>query len=55
MSVVQITASKIPGRAIIISVIGNLFKGASGQALHTMDLMMEYLENLGLLYQPLFS
>ncbi|KAK9112961.1 hypothetical protein Scep_020480 [Stephania cephalantha] len=45
---------RIPGRAIIISVIDNLVKGASGQALQNLNIMMGFPENTGLLYQPLF-
>ncbi|XP_068665892.1 probable N-acetyl-gamma-glutamyl-phosphate reductase, chloroplastic [Aristolochia californica] len=45
---------RIPGRAIIISVIDNLVKGASGQALQNLNLMMGFPESTGLLYQPLF-
>ncbi|XP_043714029.1 probable N-acetyl-gamma-glutamyl-phosphate reductase, chloroplastic [Telopea speciosissima] len=45
---------RIPGRAIIISVIDNLVKGASGQAIQNLNLMMRLPENTGLLYQPLF-
>ncbi|KAJ4733655.1 N-acetyl-gamma-glutamyl-phosphate reductase [Rhynchospora pubera] len=45
---------RIPGRAIIISVIDNLVKGASGQALQNLNLMMGFPENTGLDYQPLF-
>lgn len=45
---------RIPGRAIIISVIDNLVKGASGQALQNLNLMMGFPEKAGLLYQPLF-
>ncbi|XP_073006281.1 probable N-acetyl-gamma-glutamyl-phosphate reductase, chloroplastic [Typha latifolia] len=45
---------RIPGRAIIISVIDNLVKGASGQALQNLNLMMGFPENMGLEYQPLF-
>ncbi|KAL2455780.1 putative N-acetyl-gamma-glutamyl-phosphate reductase [Abeliophyllum distichum] len=45
---------RIPGRAIIISVIDNLVKGASGQALQNLNLMMGNPENTGLLYTPLF-
>ncbi|CAA7393886.1 unnamed protein product [Spirodela intermedia] len=45
---------RIPGRVIIISVIDNLVKGASGQALQNLNLMTGYAENTGLLYQPLF-
>ncbi|URE45835.1 WD domain, G-beta repeat [Musa troglodytarum] len=45
---------RIPGRAIIISVIDNLVKGASGQALQNLNLMMGFPEDTGLQYQPLF-
>ncbi|PHT41987.1 putative N-acetyl-gamma-glutamyl-phosphate reductase, chloroplastic [Capsicum baccatum] len=45
---------RIPGRAIIISVIDNLVKGASGQALQNLNLMMGIPENLGLSCLPLF-
>ncbi|KAF9600611.1 hypothetical protein IFM89_011140 [Coptis chinensis] len=45
---------RIPGRAIIISVIDNLVKGASGQAIQNLNLMVGIPENTGLLYQPLF-
>lgn len=34
--------------------IDNLVKGASGQALQNLNLMMGFPENTGLLYQPLF-
>ncbi|XP_024364146.1 probable N-acetyl-gamma-glutamyl-phosphate reductase, chloroplastic [Physcomitrium patens] len=45
---------RIPGRAIIISVIDNLVKGASGQALQNLNLMMGCPEEAGLLQQPMF-
>ncbi|XP_031484530.1 probable N-acetyl-gamma-glutamyl-phosphate reductase, chloroplastic isoform X2 [Nymphaea colorata] len=45
---------RITGRAIIVSVIDNLVKGASGQALQNLNLMMGYPEGTGLRYQPLF-
>ncbi|KAH7287393.1 hypothetical protein KP509_32G054000 [Ceratopteris richardii] len=45
---------RITGRAIIISVIDNLVKGASGQAVQNMNLMMNYDESTGLLQQPMF-
>ncbi|KAL6637272.1 hypothetical protein ACP70R_024844 [Stipagrostis hirtigluma subsp. patula] len=45
---------RIPGRAKIISVIDNLVKGASGQAVQNLNLMMGLPENMGLQYQPLF-
>ncbi|KAM7250803.1 hypothetical protein ACFE04_022686 [Oxalis oulophora] len=51
---INVFPDRIPGRAIIISVIDNLQKGASGQALQNMNLMMGFKENLGLHNQPLF-
>ncbi|BBM97765.1 N-acetyl-gamma-glutamyl-phosphate reductase [Marchantia polymorpha subsp. ruderalis] len=45
---------RIPGRAIVVSVIDNLVKGASGQALQNMNLMMGWPETSGLLQQPMF-
>ncbi|KAL7246803.1 hypothetical protein ACSBR2_001835 [Camellia fascicularis] len=45
---------RIPGRAIIISVIDNLVKGASGQALQNLNLMMGIPESTGLNYMALF-
>ncbi|KAK4405232.1 putative N-acetyl-gamma-glutamyl-phosphate reductase, chloroplastic [Sesamum angolense] len=38
---INVFPDRIPGRAIIISVIDNLVKGASGQALQNLNLMME--------------
>ena len=34
--------------------IDNLVKGASGQAIQNLNLMMGYPEGMGLQYQPLF-
>ncbi|KAK4742669.1 hypothetical protein SAY87_000670 [Trapa incisa] len=51
---VNVFPDRNPGRAIIISVIDNLVKGASGQALQNLNLMMGYPEDTGLLAQPLF-
>lgn len=34
--------------------IDNVVKGASGQALQNLNLMLGFPENTGLLYQPLF-
>ncbi|KAG8097607.1 hypothetical protein GUJ93_ZPchr0013g36605 [Zizania palustris] len=47
-------AKLIPGWAIIISVTDNLVKGASGQAVQNLNLMMGLPESTGLQYQPLF-
>ncbi|XP_010540982.1 PREDICTED: probable N-acetyl-gamma-glutamyl-phosphate reductase, chloroplastic [Tarenaya hassleriana] len=51
---VNVFPDRIPGRAIVISVIDNLVKGASGQALQNLNIMLGYPENTGLLHQPLF-
>jgi N-acetyl-gamma-glutamyl-phosphate reductase len=51
---VNVFEDRITGRAIIISAIDNLVKGASGQALQNMNLMMGFPEESGLLQQPLF-
>ncbi|MBF0325616.1 MAG: N-acetyl-gamma-glutamyl-phosphate reductase [Alphaproteobacteria bacterium] len=45
---------RLPGRAIVLSVIDNLVKGASGQALQNMNLMFGLPETQGLDQQPLF-
>jgi len=52
--VMTVYEDRIPRRAIIISVIDNLVKGASGQAVQNLNLMMGLPENMGLQYQPLF-
>ena len=46
--VMNVFADRLKGRAIIISVIDNLVKGASGQAVQNMNLMMGYAESLSL-------
>ncbi|XP_078430571.1 putative N-acetyl-gamma-glutamyl-phosphate reductase [Wolffia australiana] len=51
---INVFEDRIPGRAIIISVIDNLVKGASGQALQNLNLMMGSAENTGLLCGALF-
>eukprot|EP00245_Coleochaete_scutata_P008476 TRINITY_DN258_c0_g1_i1.p1 TRINITY_DN258_c0_g1~~TRINITY_DN258_c0_g1_i1.p1 ORF type:complete len:422 (+),score=87.00 TRINITY_DN258_c0_g1_i1:119-1384(+) len=51
---VAVFPDRIPGRAIVISVIDNLVKGASGQALQNLNLMMGCPEDCGLLQQPMF-
>jgi len=45
---------RLPGRAIIISVIDNLVKGASGQAVQNMNIMYGFAEDTGLDVVPLF-
>ena len=44
----------MPGRAIVISVIDNLVKGASGQALQNMNLILGLPETTALMQLPMF-
>ena len=44
---------KSKNRIITVSVIDNLVKGASGQAVQNMNIMFNFLENSGLKYVPL--
>ena len=43
-----------PGRAILVSTLDNLVKGASGQAVQNFNLLAGILENTGLEQAPLF-
>lgn len=52
--VLNVFEDRIPGRAIIVSVIDNLVKGSSGQAIQNMNLMMGLDENTGLMQVPMF-
>ena len=45
---------RLPGRAIIVSVIDNLVKGSSGQAIQNMNVMYGLDETLGLEQEALF-
>ena len=45
---------RLPGRAIVVSVIDNLVKGASGQAVQNMNVMFGLDEVTGLEQEPLF-
>jgi N-acetyl-gamma-glutamyl-phosphate reductase len=51
---VGVVADRIPGRAIIISVLDNLVKGSAGQAIQNFNLMFGLDETTGLMQQPLF-
>lgn len=51
---VGVCEDRIPGRAIILCVIDNLVKGASGQALQNMNLMFDFPEETALLQQALY-
>lgn len=49
-----VVADRVPGRVIILSVLDNLMKGASGQALQNANLMLDLPETLGLSGGPMF-
>ncbi|HVG81914.1 MAG TPA: N-acetyl-gamma-glutamyl-phosphate reductase [Methylomirabilota bacterium] len=51
---IGVVADRVPGRAILISAIDNLVKGASGQAVQNMNLMAGFAETLGLDQPALF-
>jgi N-acetyl-gamma-glutamyl-phosphate reductase len=54
MTSIGVAADRIPGRAIIVSTLDNLTKGASGQAVQNMNLMLGFTETMGIDLPPLF-
>eukprot|EP00241_Pyramimonas_parkeae_P005618 CAMPEP_0114258964 /NCGR_PEP_ID=MMETSP0058-20121206/19625_1 /TAXON_ID=36894 /ORGANISM="Pyramimonas parkeae, CCMP726" /LENGTH=403 /DNA_ID=CAMNT_0001373949 /DNA_START=52 /DNA_END=1264 /DNA_ORIENTATION=+ len=54
LCLISVFPDRIKGRAVILSVIDNLVKGASGQALQNMNLIMGLPETMGLMQQPMF-
>jgi N-acetyl-gamma-glutamyl-phosphate reductase len=54
MTFIGVTADRIPGRAIIVSALDNLTKGASGQAVQNMNVMLGFPETLGIDQVALF-
>jgi len=54
MTFIGVTKDRIPGRAIIVSTLDNLVKGASGQAIQNMNLVLGWPETLGLEQVALF-
>ena len=51
---IGVFADRAPGRAILISALDNLVKGASGQAVQNMNVMFGLRETSGLEQEPLF-
>jgi N-acetyl-gamma-glutamyl-phosphate reductase len=51
---IGVIADRRAGRTIIVSVLDNLVKGASGQAIQNANIMHGLAETTGLLQQPLF-
>jgi N-acetyl-gamma-glutamyl-phosphate reductase len=54
LCVMNVVQDRVPGRAVIISAIDNLVKGASGQAIQNMNLMLGLPETEGLDVSPVF-
>jgi N-acetyl-gamma-glutamyl-phosphate reductase len=54
MTFIGVVADRIKGRAIIGSALDNLVKGASGQAVQNMNLVLGFPETLGLEQVALF-
>ena len=54
MTFIGVAKDRQPGRAIIVSALDNLVKGASGQAVQNMNLMLGYPETMGLEQVALF-
>jgi N-acetyl-gamma-glutamyl-phosphate reductase len=54
MTFIGVVADRVAGRAIIVSVLDNLTKGASGQAVQNMNLMLGFPETLGLTLPAMF-
>ncbi|MGQ0565208.1 MAG: N-acetyl-gamma-glutamyl-phosphate reductase [Gemmobacter sp.] len=49
-----VTGDRIAGRAVIVSVLDNLTKGSSGQAIQNANLMLGLPETTGLMLAPVF-
>ena len=54
MTFIGVAADRIAGRAIIVSALDNLTKGASGQAVQNMNVMLGFPETMGLDQVALF-
>jgi N-acetyl-gamma-glutamyl-phosphate reductase len=54
MTLIGVDTDRIPGRAIIVSALDNLVKGASGQAIQNMNLVLGYPETMGIDQVALF-
>lgn len=54
LTFIGVAKDRVPGRAIICSALDNLVKGASGQAVQNMNLMLDFPEVTGLEQVALF-
>lgn len=51
---IGVVADRVPGKAIVLSTLDNLIKGASGQAVQNMNLMLGFEETEGLMQLAMF-
>lgn len=49
-----VIGDRVPGRAVVVSVLDNLTKGSSGQAIQNANLMLGLSETEGLMLAPVF-
>jgi N-acetyl-gamma-glutamyl-phosphate reductase len=54
MTFIGVAADRVPGRTIVGSALDNLVKGASGQAVQNMNLVLGFPETMGLEQVALF-
>ncbi|MBI4273765.1 MAG: N-acetyl-gamma-glutamyl-phosphate reductase [Rhizobiales bacterium] len=54
LTFIGVANDRIEGRAIVVAALDNLVKGASGQAVQNMNLMLGFLETMGLEQVALF-
>ncbi len=54
MTFIGVVSDRVSGRAIVLSALDNLTKGASGQAVQNMNLMLGFPETLGIEQVALF-
>ena len=54
MTFIGVVKDRVAGRAIVVSALDNLTKGASGQAIQNMNLVMGYPETMGIDQVALF-
>ena len=51
---IGVIGDRLVGRAVVVSVLDNLTKGSSGQAIQNANLMLGLTETDGLLMAPIF-
>ncbi|MGH7089894.1 MAG: Asd/ArgC dimerization domain-containing protein, partial [Stellaceae bacterium] len=54
LCLIGLAADRLSGRAILVAALDNLVKGASGQAVQDMNVMLGLPETAGLPQEPLF-